>query len=94
MPMSPIILIQILDIPRLAYHSKKQYFWSLNISFAYPTYGVTSKGHLERCFCSNTFFNLSRKALTDTEIWLLEKGLDFKPIQNINQKKPENLPEI
>ena len=31
--------------------------------------------------------------MTDTEIWLLEKGLDFKPIQNINQKKPENLPE-
>ena len=31
--------------------------------------------------------------MTNTEILLLEKGLDFKPIQNINQKKPENLPE-
>ena len=82
MPISPIILIQTLGIPRLAYHSKKQCFWSLNTSFAYPKYGVTSKGHLETYFCSNTFFKLSRKVLTDTEIWILEKGLDFKPIQN------------
>ena len=53
-----------------------------NTSFAYPRYGVTSKGHLEGYFCSDTFFNLSRKVLTDTEIWMLEKRLDSAPIQN------------
>ena len=37
-------------------------------------------------FCSNTVFNLSSKVLTDAEINILEKGLDFAPIQNkINQ---------
>ena len=37
-------------------------------------------------FCSDTVFNLSSKVLTDTEINILEKGLDFAPIQNkINQ---------
>ena len=82
MPTSPIILIQILGILRLAYQRKKQYFWSLDTSFAYPRYGVTSKGHLERYFSSNTVFKLSRKVLTDTEIWIQGKGLDFAPIQN------------
>ena len=33
-------------------------------------------------FCSDTVFNLSSKVLTDTEINILEKGLDFAPIQN------------
>ena len=33
-------------------------------------------------FCSDTVFNLSSKILTDTEINILEKGLDFAPIQN------------
>ena len=32
-------------------------------------------------FMSDTVFNLSRKALTDTEIKVLEKRLDFAPIQ-------------
>ena len=37
-------------------------------------------------FSSDTVFNLSPKVLTDTEINILEKGLDFPPIQNkINQ---------
>ena len=30
---------------------------------------------------SDTVFNLSRKVLTDTQIKVLEKGLDFAPIQ-------------
>ena len=39
-------------------------------------------------FCSDTVFNLSEKVLTDIEIKLLEKVLDYSPIQNkIN--KPE-----
>ena len=55
---------------------------NINTSFAYPRYGVTSEGRLEGYFCSDTVFNLSRKVLTDTEIRILEKGLDFAPIQN------------
>ena len=55
---------------------------NINTSFAYPRYGATSEGLLEGYFCSYTVFNLSRKDLTDTEIRILEKGLDFAPIQN------------
>ena len=33
-------------------------------------------------FCSDTVFNLSDKVLTDLEIKVLEKGLDFAPIQS------------
>ena len=44
--------------------------------------GVTNDGRLVGYFCSNTVFNLSRKALTDIEIKVLEKGLDFAQIQN------------
>ena len=61
---------------------------NINTSFAYCRYGVTSEVRLEGYFCSNTVFNLSRKVLTDTEIRILEKGLDFPPIQNkINKPK-------
>ena len=46
----------------------------------------SSSKHIGRYFCSDKVFNLSSKALTDTEINTLEKGLDFAPIQNkINQ---------
>ena len=31
--------------------------------------------------CSDTFFNLSNRVLSDNEIKVLEKGLDFAPIQ-------------
>ena len=54
----------------------------INTSFAYPRYGVTNEGRLEGYFCSDTVFNLSRKVLTDSENRILEKGLDFVPIQN------------
>ena len=33
-------------------------------------------------FCSDTVFNLSRRVLSEDEIKVLEKGLDFTPIQN------------
>ena len=36
---------------------------------------------LSGSFVLDTVFNLSRKVLTDTEIKVLEKGLDFAPIQ-------------
>ena len=36
---------------------------------------------MKRYFCSDTVFNLSNKVLTEDEIKVLEKGLDFAPIQ-------------
>ena len=42
---------------------------------------VTSLGRLRGHFCSDTIFNLSHKVLSDAEIKILEKGLDFAPIQ-------------
>ena len=42
---------------------------------------VTSERKLSGYFCSETVLNLSRKVLTETEIQILEKGLDFAPIQ-------------
>ena len=50
---------------------------NISPSFAYRRYGVTSEGCLEGYFCLDTVFNLSRKILTDTEIWTLEKRLDL-----------------
>ena len=50
---------------------------------------VTSKGRLLEYFYSEMVFNLSRKILTDTEIRILEKGLDFAPVQ-----RKINEPEI
>ena len=39
-------------------------------------------------FCSDTVFNLNNRVLTDLEIKVLEKGLDFAPIQSkINEPK-------
>ena len=78
MPISPVILIQLLGIPQLAQHRKKQLDSRQNIyiSFAYPRYGETNEGRLKGYFFSDTVFNLSGKVLTDTEIVVLEKGLE------------------
>ena len=47
-----------------------------------PTMGtIDENDRLEGHFCSDTVFNLSNKILSDSEIKLLEKGLDFAPIQ-------------
>ena len=43
---------------------------------------IKSQSRLTGYFCSNTVFNLSRKVLSGTEIKILEKGLDYAPIQN------------
>ena len=48
----------------------------------------TEKCRLTGNFVSNTVFNLSNKALSDTKIRVLEKGLDFAPIPN-NINEPE-----
>ena len=44
---------------------------------------VTIEGQISGYFCSDTVFNLNHRVLTETEIKLLEKGLDYAP----NQKK-------
>ena len=41
-----------------------------------------SNDRISGYFCSDTVFNLSEKVLTDIEIKVLEKGLDYAPIQN------------
>ena len=43
----------------------------------------TKQYRLSGSLVSDTVFNLSRKVLTDTEIKVLEKGLNFAPIQRI-----------
>ena len=43
---------------------------------------------LKGYFCSNTVFNLSGKVLSESEIKVLEKGLDFAPFQRkVNEPK-------
>ena len=42
----------------------------------------TEQSRLTGHFVSNTIFNLSRKVLSEAEIKVLEKGLDFAPIQD------------
>ena len=42
----------------------------------------TKQCRLTGNFVSDTLFNLSSNVLSDTEIRVLEKGLDFAPIQN------------
>ena len=41
----------------------------------------TEDGRLKGFFCSKTVFNLSKKILIEAEIKVLEKDLDFAPIQ-------------
>ena len=41
---------------------------------------VTSEGRISGYFCLDTVFNLSHRVLTETEIKVLEKGLDYAPI--------------
>ena len=43
---------------------------------------INSQSRLTGNFCSNTAFNLSQKVLLDTEIKILEKGVDYAPNQN------------
>ena len=42
----------------------------------------TESSPLKGCFCSETVFNLSKKVLTEAEIKIFEKGLDYVPIQS------------
>ena len=42
---------------------------------------ITDEGRLTVSFCSKAVYNLSQRALSDIEIQVLEKGLDFSPVQ-------------
>ena len=42
----------------------------------------TETSRLKGCFCSEIVFNLSKKVFTKTEIKVLEKGLDYAPVQD------------
>ena len=42
---------------------------------------MSNENRLTGYFCSDTIFNLSNRVLSGTEIKVLEKGLDFPPIQ-------------
>ena len=48
----------------------------------------TETSQLKGCFCLETVFNLRKKVLTEAEIKVLEKGLDYATIQN-NYNEPE-----
>ena len=50
---------------------------------------ATEANRLKAYFCSKSVFNISKKVLTETEISVLENGLDFAPIQ-----KSLNEPEL
>ena len=59
-------------------------------TFTHQTKNVTiTENRLSGYFWSETIFNLSNRLLIDTEIKVLEKGLDFAPIQ-----KKINEPEL
>ena len=45
------------------------------------TIKVTSEGWISDNFCANIVFNLSHDVLTETDIKVFEKGLDYAPIQ-------------
>ena len=42
---------------------------------------ITEADRLKEYFCSKSVFNLSKKVLTETAISVLERGLNFAPIQ-------------
>ena len=46
------------------------------------SHNSTGTTRLTGHFCLDTVFNLSNRVLTDAEINVLEKGLDYAPIQN------------
>ena len=50
---------------------------------------MTTEGRVSGSFCSDTVFKLSHRVLTETEIKVLEKGLDYVPIE-----KKINEPEL
>ena len=61
-----------------------------NVSVTGPS-NNTDSTRLTGYFCSETVFNLSNRVLSDAEIKVLEKGLDYAPIQNkINEPELRN----
>ena len=59
-----------------------------NDSIQIKTSITTDESRLSGYFCSETMFNLSNRVLSDAEIRVLEKGLDYAPIQT-KMNEPE-----
>ena len=59
-----------------------------NDSIQIKTSITTDESRLSGYFCSETVFNLSNRVLSDAEIRVLEKGLDYAPIQR-KMNEPE-----
>ena len=52
---------------------------------------INVSNRIQRYFSSDTVFDLSKKVLSETEMKVVAKGLDFAPIQNkINEPKLRN----
>ena len=53
---------------------------------------INVSNHIQGYFSSDTVFGLSKKVLSETEMKVIAKGLDFAPIQNnINGPKLRTL---
>ena len=47
---------------------------------------ATDEGRLQGSLCSKTVFNLSQRVISEIKIQVLEKGLDFAPIQKFTNE--------
>lgn len=48
---------------------------------------VNNINRLSKYFCSDTVFNLTKKVLLYAEMQVLEKGLDYVPIKNVELRR-------
>ena len=68
----------LVDVPTNVDNNGSMQTSSEELGQQHTTYENRLTGH----FCSDTVFNLSKKVLSDAEIKVLEKRLDYAPIQN------------
>ena len=83
-------ILQILDDLLNPFEGSENRFQGIKkqINDSFQNNYTTSESRLTGSFCSETIFSLSHRMLTDAEIEVLEKGLDFASIQRkINEPK-------
>ena len=56
-------------------------FLYLIFTISHLIFTIIDEGRLKGTFCSETVFDLSHKVFTETEIKVLERGVDFAPTQ-------------
>ena len=56
---------------------------SISVTQEEPITRTGNNGRLKGYFCSDVVFNISHKVLTDLEISVLGKGLDFSPTPTV-----------